>query len=573
MILKALYDYYHRLQAIDNSLAPFGFKHQKIHFVLVVDRDGRLLDIEDMRIDKKTTKTFLAVDASRTAGIKAYMMYDNAMYVLNHPKEDTDKEKENARKRNEAFINECRRLKDKYPENEEFAAVVKFYENDGINAVKQHDMWPDILKVTGANFSFRLAGRLNIAASSDDLKNEIDTGTENTPDNNHPVCLITGNKEAPQEILSPTPIAGGKSNGKLVAFQVSSGYDSYGHQKGLNAPSSKSAAAAFSTALLSLLDRNSHNKISVGSRTFVFWSSVPSEDEKIVTEGIGSIFGFAPQSIDDPNAGVDKVREDFKTLYNGLRASGSQDSFYFLGLAPNAARIAVVYWQECMLTQFLSNILRHFADMEIIDTRKTKKPYAGLYSMLAAAKSKKEKELPQPNLIEAVIKSILQGIPYPATLYNSVLRRIRMENDPSVTRIAVIKAYINRLSETKQKITIMLNPSETNIGYVAGRLFAVFDRIQYRANGINTIRERYMNAASATPAVVFPTLFNLNNHHLQKLDKGLQVYYDKIKQEIMSLLPSDGFPSHLNLKDQGRFFVGYYHQNAKFFEKQNTENE
>ncbi len=45
-----------------------------------------------------------------------------------------------------------------------------------------------------------------------------------------------------------------------------------------------------------------------------------------------------------------------------------------------------------------------------------------------------------------------------------------MENDPSVTRIAVIKAYINRLSETKQKITIMLNPSETNIGYVAGRL-------------------------------------------------------------------------------------------------------
>ncbi len=82
-----------------------------------------------------------------------------------------------------------------------------------------------------------------------------------------------------------------------------------------------------------------------------------------------------------------------------------------------------------------------------------------------------------------------------------------------------------------------------------------------------------MNAASATPAVVFPTLFNLNNHHLQKLDKGLQVYYDKIKQEIMSLLPSDGFPSHLNLKDQGRFFVGYYHQNAKFFEKQNTENE
>ena len=28
---------------------------------------------------------------------------------------------------------------------------------------------------------------------------------------------------------------------------------------------------------------------------------------------------------------------------------------------------------------------------------------------------------------------------------------------------------------------------------------------------------------------------------------------------------ADGFPTHLDLQDQGRFFVGYYHQRQDFF--------
>lgn len=117
----------------------------------------------------------------------------------------------------------------------------------------------------------------------------------------------------------------------------------------------------------------------------------------------------------------------------------------------------------------------------------------------------------------------------------------------------------------------MLNTEETNIGYLAGRLFAVFEYIQNRANGINSIRERYMNSASATPATVFPTLFNLSNHHVEKLDKGAQVHYEKIKQEIMDKFPSSGFPSLLDLNDQGRFFVGYYHQMQELYKKRETK--
>ena len=117
----------------------------------------------------------------------------------------------------------------------------------------------------------------------------------------------------------------------------------------------------------------------------------------------------------------------------------------------------------------------------------------------------------------------------------------------------------------------MLDKENTNQGYLCGRLFAVLDKIQQDANNINTIRERYMNSASATPAAVFATILNLSNHHAEKLNMGSQIHYEKIKQEIMDKISADGFPAHLDLQDQGRFFVGYYHQRQELFKKTNAE--
>jgi len=111
----------------------------------------------------------------------------------------------------------------------------------------------------------------------------------------------------------------------------------------------------------------------------------------------------------------------------------------------------------------------------------------------------------------------------------------------------------------------MLDKENQNQGYLCGRLFAVIDKMQEDANGIHTVRERYMNSASATPAMVFATILNLSTHHLEKLSAGGQIKYEKLKQEIISKLNANGFPSHLDLQDQGRFFVGYYHQRQDFF--------
>ena len=352
-----------------------------------------------------------------------------------------------------------------------------------------------------------------------------------------------------------------------MAFQISSGYDSYGKQKGLNAPISEEAEFKYTTALLKLLARNSRNKFRIGDRTFVFWASTNTEAGKRAEESLFGLLGFTDEEQDDPNVRIEQVRRVFNSIYTGALNTRLDDRFYILGLAPNIARIAVVYWSECSLKEFAEKILCHFDDMEIVDSRENRKPYTGIRDMLAAVTLSGKQSDATPNLPEAVLKSIFQGTPYPFTLFSACIRRIRAEsgnkdkNALRIVRMAIIKAYLNRTNDNNKKIGIMLDKSNTNQGYLCGRLFAVLERLQYAANKLDSIRSGYMNAASSTPSAVFPTILKLSNSHYSKLvkdDKNRANYFDNQKKEIMALI-SD-FPDTLDLSDQGRFFLGYYHQ-------------
>lgn len=570
MILKALYDYYHRC----GDLAPSGFKEMEIPFLIVIDKEGNFMRVEDMRIDKKTSQKFLVVAGSRSSGIKPYLMYDNLEYVLCHTK---DGKEEKSILKHQAFVNQCKALAETYSESDAFKAVSLFFEKGGVAKVKEDSLWNDMVKKTGANVSFILQGETEIIASAKELQSEVDASVEDSNEVEWPCCLITGEHAQPVETTTATMIPGSQATAKLVAFQVSSGYDSYGKSKGNNAPISKYAESAYTTALLHLLGKQSRNKFYIGNRTFLFWASSNNDSAKAVEESLFSMFGFADTDTDDPNRRIEEVRKTFQSIYSGELPCDSTDKFYILGLAPNSARIAVVYWNEIKLRDFSKMILKHFDDMEIIDGRKEKRPYYGLRQMMSAVTLGGKASEVQPNLPEMTIKSIFQGLPYPYTLFSSSIRRIRAEqaDGMQIARIAILKAYLNRTKSNNNKsLTIMLDKENKNLGYVCGRLFAVLEYAQKRANNITSVKERYMNAASATPAAVFPTLLNLNTHHVEKLEnEGVKIYIENMKQEIVAMLPSDGFPSHLSLQDQGRFFIGYYHQMQDIYTKKESKSE
>lgn len=170
------------------------------------------------------------------------------------------------------------------------------------------------------------------------------------------------------------------------------------------------------------------------------------------------------------------------------------------------------------------------------------------------------------------MRSILEGLPYPQTLLQAAVRRIKAEHEVTYPRAALIKGYLSRNArvghEEQEALTMSLDTTNTNIGYRLGRLFATLEKIQQEANpGINTtIRDRFYGAASSTPVAVFGNLTRLKNHHLTKLDSpGRRVNFERLIGEIMSEI--DDFPAHLGLEEQGRFAIGYYHQMQDLFTK------
>ena len=578
MILKALYDYYDRS---GKDVAPIGWAYIPFYYSIVLDSAGNFIRLEPLG-DKDGLPLLTFRPEERTSAPLPHCMGDNGSYLLGlkdvKDKEDFDftKEFKSNNKNFTAFKKSIDNVFQSLPNNKYAIAIHLFYQKYDIHfidKIQQDNNWKDFCKFLSKNITFSIEGVNGYAACDAEIINERIKAISN--DNKEAICLITGIKSKPVNTTYSSFIIGGKSNAKLVAFQISSGYDSYGKKMGLNAPISEEAEFKYTTALLKLLSKDSHNKFMVGNRTFVFWASSSNEAAEEAEESLFDLLGYSETKEDNPNAKIEQVCKVFTSIYSGVLKTNLDDRFYILGLAPNAARIAVVYWSETSLKEFAGMILRHFNDMEIVDTRIDKKPYMGIKEMLSAVTLGGKQSDVTPNLPEAIIKSIFQGIPYPYTLLSSCIGRIRSESDGAnrITRMAIIKAYLNRQNNNNKKIEVMLDKSNTNQGYLCGRLFAVLDRIQEDANKNSSIRERYMNAASATPSSVFATILNLSSHHLENLsNEGKKVFYEKLKQEIIDKIPADGFPAHLDLQDQGRFFVGYYHQRQDFFTKKDEEN-
>ena len=569
MILKALYDYYQRS---GEEVAPLGLEYKQIGFIIVLDKDGHFLRFEDRRLDKKSAQQFLVMKSvGRSSAPVSNYLYDNSQYVFGYSdKGDLD----SMRKYFDTFKSKVAEIYGMYSENKAIQAVYAFYQQEPsamVEAMQQDALWDDIAKNLNkkySTFSFLIDGDTEIVASKRDLMNLATP--EDTVEGK--LCLVTGKHSKTVEVTTATMIPGSQATAKLVAFQVNSGYDSYGKTKGNNAPISEDAEFAYTTALNHMLRPDSHNKFTVGNRTFLFWASSASQAAKESEDSLFALLGRPETDDDDPNRRIELVRSTFMAIYNGKLSSDKDDTFYILGLAPNSARIAVVYWNEMPLRDFAGVISRHFEDMEMVDIRKEKKPYVGLHSILGSVTLGGKSSDAIPNMPDAVVKSIFQGLPYPISLFQACLRRVRAEQSINVVRAAIMKAYLNRLNDNNHKnIERMLDKENNNQGYLCGRLFAVLENLQYAANKQDSIRSSYMNAASSTPAAVFSTILKLSNSHYGKLskeNKGLAVFFDNQKKEIMAMIQD--FPTTLDLGDQGRFFLGYYHQKC-YRENKETE--
>jgi len=387
-------------------------------------------------------------------------------------------------------------------------------------------------------------------------------------------CLVTGAVNVP---LAPNEsvikgVWGGQPAGcNIVSFNLRA-FESYGKRQrnGENAPISAQASFAYTTALNHML--SSSRRIQVGDASTVFWAEAPHDLETMVPD----LFGEPPK--DDPDRGVDALKALYRSVDSGAFSVGDPDArFHVLGLAPNAARISIRFWETATALDLALRLRRHFDDIQI--ARAPHDPeHLSLFRLLAACAVQGKADNIPPNLGGDVMRAILEGLPYPATLLNAAVQRCRAEQKVTYPRAAAIKGCLNRQihqfnrsrNQQEREFTTMLDTQNPNPAYRLGRLFAALERIQEEAAGghgkLNaTIRDRYYGAASSTPVAVFTTLLRLKNHHVGKLSAGRAVQMEKLLGEIMDGV-SD-FPRHLPLPEQGRFALGYYHQRQAFFTK------
>ena len=419
--------------------------------------------------------------------------------------------------------------------------------------------------------SFRIAGEINLVCQRTNVNAAL-RGNGNTGDADEAdgFCLVRGEQDSIERLhTSIKGVWGAQSSGaNIVSFNLDA-FNSFGKAQGANAPVGKQAAFAYSTALNHLLGRDSRQRIQVGDASTVFWS----RDACVLETDLLALFGESPK--DDPDQGSQAVANFYASIKNGVYSADDRDNrFYVLGLAPNAARISVRFFHSGTVKEIAGNIKTHFDDLDI-ERASFDKPHLSIFRLLTCIAAQGKADNIPPNLSGDFARAILAATPYPATLLQAAIRRLRAEHDINYPRAALLKAVINRqirLQPSNDKeLTVSLDLTNNNAGYRLGRLFAVLERAQERANpGLNaTIRDRFYGAASSTPVTVFSNLMKLKNHHIAKLEnKGEAVNLEKLIGEIMDGV-SD-FPTHLPLADQGRFAVGYYHQRQAFYNKSTT---
>ena len=592
MILQALKEYYDRKAADSESqMAPPGFEWKEIPFLIVLDFNGIPVGLNSTyegEGKKRRAKRFLVPQAvKRTGGISANLFWDNPEYALGIVtlKKKEEEKKKKKKKAVEELAKEQhakfkKRIDELSPvEDEGLLAIKKFleHENKEESLQKFGDVWEQ-LKKEGGNVSFGFAGEAGIISERPSVQTAIIRPSASKDDEDRSICLVTGREETVERLhASIKGVYGAQTSGaNIVSFNLDA-FSSFGKDQGSNAPVGKTAAFAYTTALNHLLAKDSKQRMQVGDASTVFWSEKATDLE----QQMSNFFGEPPK--DDPDRGVRAVESLFRSIENGafMTDENENNRFYVLGLAPNASRIAIRFWIVDSVAGMIRKIKQHFDDLQIVHGPKEKDVFSLFRLLVSTAAQGKSENIP-PNIAGNTMRSVLEGLPYPQTLLQAAIRRIRAEHDITYIRAALIKACINRSTRfknptIKEELQMSLDENNTNVGYRLGRLFATLEKIQQEASpGINaTIRDRFYGAASGTPITVFGNLMRLKNHHLTKMENsGRRVFFEKLISEIMDGIEAKtAFPSHLNLDNQGRFAIGYYHQMQKFFTKKSDNNE
>ncbi len=571
MILQALTRYYEDLLSRGEIAGP-GWAPAKISYALCLDGAGQLTQVVPLLTEvtrgKKTVlqpqMIPLPAAVKRTVGIGSNFLWDNSAYLLG-----VDQKGKPQRSRDcfAAAAQLHHGVLDGV-DSPAARAILAFFDTWQPERAAEHPalagLWAEV--TAGANLLFRVDG--SFPQEDEAIRAAWQRFREHTdPAAVRMQCLVTGREE---EIPATHPAIKGvrdaqSSGAALVSFNAPT-FCSYGREQNFNAPVGRYAAFAYTAALNHLL-ADGNNVQHIGDTTVVCWA-----------EGADPAYqGFAMAAFFGADTGLsdNDLRSALRRLAEGLPCDelgiDPDRPFYVLGLAPNAARLSVRFFLRDSFGRLMKNVNDHYARLEIAGA---KYPTLPIWALLNATVRDPKKQAASPAMAGATVRAIFGGTPYPASLMEAVILRIRAEHDVTWERAAILKAYlqkncVERPNEKKMMIAevaqVQLNEECNYTPYVLGRLFRVMEEIQLASAdwSVNrTIKDSYFNAAAATPGTAFAKLFPLSSYHLKKLmrDKpGLGKKLGDMEGQLAARLTAS-IPARFTQEEVNCFYIGYYHQ-------------
>ncbi|MGO8781509.1 MAG: type I-C CRISPR-associated protein Cas8c/Csd1 [Rhodomicrobium sp.] len=595
-ILQSLAAFYDRLDrrgdAPRTGYAPVG-----VSFAIPIARDGSVDKVIDLRdhgggrpfaVDRMLPK----VRDHNNSGQDPFLFWDNTGYALGLVKKEMKRGSPDGLFKSFKAANLAATEGATSPELMAFRAFLVRWrpEQQALLGILDNDL--------DTNIVFRCieTGRLihDVEEAS-----SIWRGILNPNDAPNQLCLVSGELR-PQARLHPkfpSLVAGG-NRAPIVSFNEKS-FESYGKDQGANAPVSEEAAFKYGAALNWLLDPVNSRRFRLGETTVVFWADEKEYGEEAAEaaeDRFWTDFGTDDRGETEDEGGGGEKRDGADANESDIDAEeaakiGAQAQnirhlrkppdlsklkpetrLHVLGLSPNSGRIAVRFWLVDTWGHLEENLKRHKRDtaIEPPGPNPDQKAYALLYE---TAVQRKRENIP-PRLGGELARAILTGGHYPRTLYAAVIARIRADKTINAARAGLCKAVINR-DHDEEEIPVALNPESDDGAYNLGRLFAVYEYAERSVADRNaTIRDKFIGAASATPRRVFPLLMRGYEHNASALAKGegnQRGAGTKAAKAVSQILDRFGgempFPAALPIEDQGRFFVGYYHQRAALYTK------
>ncbi len=571
-LLPALVGYYERLEADpEQEVAAFGTSWQKIAFQVVLEADGSLHAINDVREAAAKTKrpTMMLVPGQGKPpgqGINPCFLWDNGRYMLGFKPEDDDADR--TRRCFEAFRQ--RHLSAAADiDDADYAAVAAFLK--GWQPERAAEV-AGLAELAGGFGTFRVRAAERRVDQRPAVRRWWESQVAETAAGDVPRgrSLVSGASEPLARLHEPKikGVIGGQSSGGVIVGFNDSAYESHGKSQSFNAPVGVADADKYAKALNRLLADDAR-RLRIGDATVVFWADAPPAAAKEATDWFGEMLGESGGNKAESQPEVDQLKESLVAVKQGRMPGGiSGDTpFYVLGLSPNASRVNVRFWLPSTLGALARRLAEHHARLEMVGQRPGDPPLMIRTLLLETARD--PKDIP-PQLAGQLARAVLGGTRYPQSLLDAVVRRVRVSADVNHRKAAILKAVLIR--NHNQEVPVALQLDHPDEAYQLGRLFAALEKTQEDVSpGLNkTIKDSYFGAASSTPASVFPRLLRLHQFHVEKYDNpGRRVAREKLVGEICGHISQ--FPRHLPLERQGLFHIAYYHQRQDFFTKKSDK--